>query len=128
MVSGNRVTLLHDGEQAFPAMLAAIAEARREILLEMYWFASDEVGRKFAAALIARAAAGVRVRVIYDAVGSLQSENRILCPIPWAFDYGYGQLLVCLRPLGESYLPDILVHSFCNHLVEMTWPCSSNHS
>jgi cardiolipin synthase len=77
MVSGNRVTLLHDGEQAFPAMLAAIAEARREILLEMYWFASDEVGRKFAAALIARAAAGVRVRVIYDAVGSLQSENRM---------------------------------------------------
>ncbi len=75
MVSGNRVTLLHDGEQAFPAMLEAIAEAKREILLEMYWFASDEVGRQFADALIARAEAGVLVRVIYDAVGSLQSDN-----------------------------------------------------
>ena len=76
-ISGNRVTLLHDGEQAFPAMLAAIAEARREILLEMYWFASDRVGRLFADALIERAKAGVRVRVIYDAVGSVQSENRL---------------------------------------------------
>ncbi len=77
MVSGNRVTLLHDGEQAFPAMLEAIAEAKREILLEMYWFASDEVGWQFADTLIARAEAGVRVRVIYDAVGSLQSDNRM---------------------------------------------------
>ncbi|MGB5525006.1 MAG: hypothetical protein WBM96_20715, partial [Polyangiales bacterium] len=58
MVSGNRVTLLHDGEQAFPAMLEAIAEAKREIFLEMYWFASDEVGRQFADALIARAEDG----------------------------------------------------------------------
>ena len=77
LVSGNRVTLLHDGEQAFPAMLGAIAEAKREILLEMYWFASDEVGRQFADALIARAEAGVQVRVIYDAVGSIQSEGRM---------------------------------------------------
>ena len=75
MVSGNRVTLLHDGEQAFPAMLEAIAEAKREILLEMYWFASDEVGRQFADALISKAEAGVFVRVIYDAVGSIQSDN-----------------------------------------------------
>ena len=75
MVSGNRVTLLHDGAQAFPAMLEAISEAKREILLEMYWFASDEVGWQFADALIGRAEGGVHVRVIYDAVGSLQSDN-----------------------------------------------------
>ncbi len=77
MVSGNRVTLLHDGEQAFPAMLEAIAEAKREIVLEMYWFASDELGWQFADTLIAKAEAGVRVRVIYDAVGSIQSDNRM---------------------------------------------------
>ena len=77
MVSGNRVTLLHDGEQAFPAMLAAIAEARHEILLEMYWFASDTVGQQFADALVSRAATGVKVRVIYDAVGSIQSDGRM---------------------------------------------------
>ena len=77
LVSGNRVTLLHDGKQAFPAMLEAIAEAKREILLEMYWFASDTVGQQFADALVARAATGVKVRVIYDAVGSIQSDGRM---------------------------------------------------
>ena len=77
LVSGNRVTLLHDGKQAFPAMLEAIAEAKREILLEMYWFASDTVGQQFADALVARAATGVKVRVIYDAIGSIQSDGRM---------------------------------------------------
>lgn len=77
MVSLNRVTLLHDGEQAFPAMLAAIADAQREVLLEMYWFASDTVGRQFADALAAKAESGVHVRVIYDAVGSIKSDRRM---------------------------------------------------
>ena len=77
LVSGNRVTLLHDGEQTFPAMLEAIAGAKHEILLEMYWFASDGVGRQFADALIERAEAGVKVRVIYDAVGSIQTDSRM---------------------------------------------------
>jgi len=77
LVSGNRVTLLHDGEQAFPAMLEAVSQAKREILLEMYWFASDQVGRQFADALSAKAEAGVGVRVIYDAVGSIQSDNHM---------------------------------------------------
>jgi cardiolipin synthase len=77
LVSGNRVTLLHDGEQTFPAMLEAIQAAKREILLEMYWFASDAVGRQFADALAAKAEGGVKVRVIYDAVGSVQSDRRM---------------------------------------------------
>ena len=70
-VAGNAVTLLKDGAQAFPSMLAAIAEARVEVLLEMYWFQSDLLGERFAAALAERARAGVRVCVIYDSVGSL---------------------------------------------------------
>lgn len=77
LVSGNRVTLLHDGENAFPSMLTAIQSATREILLEMYWFGSDRIGRRFADALSERAEAGVTVRVIYDAVGSIQSDRRM---------------------------------------------------
>lgn len=69
-VAGNRVTLLHDGVQCFPAMLEAIARAEREILLEMYWFGSDGTGWRFAEALSSRARDGLRVRVLYDAVGS----------------------------------------------------------
>ncbi len=74
-VEGNRVTLLRDGETAFPAMLAAIASARRQILLEMYWFDSDRIGSRFATALCDAAARGVEVCVIYDAVGSMDASD-----------------------------------------------------
>lgn len=70
-VGGDAVRLLRDGAHAFPAMLAAIAGAQREILLEMYWIGTDAVGRRFRDALAARARDHVDVRVIYDAVGSL---------------------------------------------------------
>ncbi|MBV9949638.1 MAG: cardiolipin synthase ClsB [Myxococcales bacterium] len=70
-VGRNRLRLLRDGEQAFPAMLEAIERAEREILLEMYWVGNDAVGERFRDALAARARAGVRVSVVYDAVGSM---------------------------------------------------------
>jgi cardiolipin synthase len=75
VVSGNRVDLLHDGAMCFPAMLSAIEEAEHEILMEMYWFSSDRTGRRFADALSAKAREGVRVRVIYDAVGSWEADE-----------------------------------------------------
>lgn len=74
-VDGNEVLFLHDGAQCFPAMLAAIDGAQSEVLLEMYWFGSDTVGCRFADALSARAQAGVRVRVIYDAIGSFEADD-----------------------------------------------------
>lgn len=74
-VSGNAVSILHDGEECFPAMLEAIAGAEGEILLEMYWFHSDEIGMRFANALMDAAQRGVGVRVIYDAVGSWEAEE-----------------------------------------------------
>ena len=52
-------------------MLQAIAQAEREILLEMYWIGVDAVGERFRDALAGRARAGVKVCVIYDAIGSL---------------------------------------------------------
>jgi cardiolipin synthase len=70
-VGGDSVRLLRDGAQAFPAMLQAIARAEREILLEMYWIGVDAVGERFRDALAERARAGIRVRVIHDAVGSI---------------------------------------------------------
>jgi cardiolipin synthase len=70
-VGGDEVRLLRDGIEALPAMLAAIATAKREILLEMYWVGPDAVGTKFREALVEKALEGVTVRVIYDAIGSL---------------------------------------------------------
>lgn len=77
LVGGHRIRFLRDGTLAFPAMLEAIAQARDEVLLEMYWFGADRVGERFRDALAERAAAGVRVVVVFDAVGSWET--------PWSF-------------------------------------------
>jgi cardiolipin synthase len=73
-VGDDVVRLLRDGAEAYPAMLAAIAAAKREICFEMYWLGSDAVGRQFCDALAARAREGVVVRVIYDAFGSTPAD------------------------------------------------------
>jgi cardiolipin synthase A/B len=70
-VGGDDVRLLRDGAAAFPAMLEAIAGAKSEILLEMYWIGADQVGERFRDALAARAKDGIVVRVVYDSLGSL---------------------------------------------------------
>ena len=70
-VASNSVRLLINGREAFPEMLGAINAAKHSVLLEMYWFDSDRVGRTFAAALAEAAQRGVKVAVIYDAIGSL---------------------------------------------------------
>jgi cardiolipin synthase A/B len=76
-VPGNAVRFLHDGRQAFPAMLEAIAQARRQVLLEMYWFDSDAVGQSFAEALTAARKRGVEVAVIYDSIGSIGADRTL---------------------------------------------------
>jgi cardiolipin synthase A/B len=67
---GCDVTVLRDGAETYPAMLAALASAKRSICLETYILAADTTGDRFKAVLIERARAGVAVRMIYDAVGS----------------------------------------------------------
>ena len=67
---GNRVRLLLDAKENFPAWLEAIRAAERAIFFEMYIFADDAIGREFAEALAAKARAGVRVCVVYDWLGS----------------------------------------------------------
>lgn len=70
MTSGNRVELLENGDAVFPAMLAAISSARKTVNFEAYIFWSGDVGTRFRDALAERAAHGVAVRVLLDAVGS----------------------------------------------------------
>lgn len=67
---GNKVTLLEDGKATYAAMLAAIHAARHHVHVESYIFEADEVGERFAKALAERQRAGVKVRVMYDSVGS----------------------------------------------------------
>lgn len=69
---GHAVEVLLSGEQAYPAMLLAISRATREVLVETYTWEADDFGRRFAAALIERARAGVRVRAVVDGIGSFR--------------------------------------------------------
>ena len=67
---GNRLTILQDGDQAYPKMLAAIGNAKSCIALASYIFRDDEAGNGFVDALIAARARGVDVRVLLDSVGT----------------------------------------------------------
>ncbi|MEO6776273.1 MAG: phosphatidylserine/phosphatidylglycerophosphate/cardiolipin synthase family protein [Kofleriaceae bacterium] len=64
------IMVLRDGRETFPAMLAAVAAAHTSISLEVYILAADQTGERFKQALLERARAGVRVRLLFDAVGS----------------------------------------------------------
>jgi cardiolipin synthase len=67
--SGNRLTLLGRGSDAFDAMIDLIDSARFTVDFEQYIFRNDEVGRRFAKAFVDAARRGVRVRLLIDWVG-----------------------------------------------------------
>jgi cardiolipin synthase A/B len=71
MTTGNAVVLLQDGPATYRAMFAAIEAARDHINMETYILEDDEVGQRFAAALIAKQQQGVQVNIIRDSVGTL---------------------------------------------------------
>lgn len=76
LIAGNRVRLLKDAEQNYPAWLDAIANAKKHIHFESYIIHEDKTGEEFADALIAKAQQGVRVRLIYDWMGGFGKTSR----------------------------------------------------
>jgi cardiolipin synthase len=102
VIAGNRVTDLENGDRIFPAMLEAIAGARKTITFETYIYWSGVVGKKFSKALSERARAGVKVHVTIDWHGGnkLMAEHleemksagvdvRVYRPLRW---YNIGRL------------------------------------
>ncbi len=65
-VGGNRVRLLRNAEENYPAWLDAIASAQHWIHFESYIIHSDRTGWQFAEALAARAREGIRISLLYD--------------------------------------------------------------
>ncbi|MDG4476725.1 phospholipase D-like domain-containing protein [Thiovibrio frasassiensis] len=78
LLDGNRIEALQNGDQAYPAMLSAIAEARISITLATYIFDDDSWGKKFRDALRTAVRRGVEVRVLIDAVGARYSFPSII--------------------------------------------------
>jgi cardiolipin synthase A/B len=74
-IPGNEIRLLIDGPDCYDAMLDIIATARRRIHFENYIFRSDKIGWRFAEALAERSKSGVKVRVLYDWLGSMTTRR-----------------------------------------------------
>jgi len=70
LISGNSVRVLRDAAENYPAWLEAIRSATRWIHFENYIIANDATGREFIDLLAAKAREGVRVRLVYDWVGT----------------------------------------------------------
>jgi cardiolipin synthase A/B len=78
LVEGNRVSLLCDAQENYPAWLDAINSAERWVHFESYILRDDISGREFAAAMTAAVKRGVKVRVLYDWLGAITAT-------PWMF-------------------------------------------
>lgn len=74
--SGNTIDVYHNGEQAYPAMLASIAGATQQVLLASFILKMDETGQTFADALSAAVERGVDVKVLVDGVGEYYSWKK----------------------------------------------------
>ncbi len=89
-IAGNAVELLNNGDAFYPRMLADIEQAQQSITIEAYIYWAGTVGLQFANALGARARAGVRVKILLDAIGSSSLGSDILkvlesagCQVAW---------------------------------------------
>jgi cardiolipin synthase A/B len=95
LIAGNQVRLLRDAKENYSAWQAAIEAAKHYIHFESYILHEDSQGKPFADLLIAKARAGVRVRVIYDWMGGLgATSNRF-----WQKMRQAGVEVRCFNPL-----------------------------
>ena len=76
LLAGNRVQALLNGDQIFGDMLKAIRGARSTITFESYIYWSGDVGAQFTQALAERAQAGIKVHVLFDALGSGKIDEK----------------------------------------------------
>ena len=92
-VPGNRLDLLRNGEQFFPALVEAVDAARREVFFETYIFADDETGSLVADTLARAAARGVAVHIIVDGFGARDFAPRFRAMLEQA-----GAQVLVFRP------------------------------
>jgi len=78
LIPGNKIQPLVNGDEAFPAMLAAIESAQKSVSLVTYIFDNDACGKSFADALGRAVKRGVAVRVLVDAAGTRYSWPSIM--------------------------------------------------
>lgn len=76
--TGNRIDVLRNGDMIFPAMLEAIRAAERTVDMLTYVYWTGGIAEELAEALCERARAGVRVRVLLDAIGAARINRELI--------------------------------------------------
>jgi len=76
MSTNNKITLLNNGEEKFPMLIRKIQAARKHVHMEYYIIEEDEIGKEIIELLCEKARAGVKVRLIADALGSNHISDR----------------------------------------------------
>lgn len=97
---GNKVQVFVSGREMLDAFLLDIERAQAYINMQFYIFQDDEVGYRVKDALIAAAARGVAVRVIYDHVGSFKTKNRFFKDLIAAGVQAYPFFRVAFPSIG----------------------------
>jgi cardiolipin synthase len=95
IVGGNRLKLLLNGEQIYPAILGAIRQARSTITYAQYSYEDGPIARELAQALAERCRAGVRAHVLLDSVGTLAMPREYIEVMSKD-----GCQVVSFRPIG----------------------------
>ncbi len=93
---GNTLDVLRNGDEIFPAMLDAIAQAQRSIEFVTFVYWTGPIARQFANSLTERARAGVRVRVLLDGFGSRPMDPALVEQLKEA-----GAEVEVFRPLAR---------------------------
>jgi cardiolipin synthase A/B len=94
-IPGNRIKLLKDAEENYPAWIRAIQSAEKWIHFETFIIHEDDMGRKFADLLAAKAEQGVKVRLVYDWAGALGNASHRF----WRRMIDRGIDVRCFNPL-----------------------------
>ena len=96
VVGGNRIEVLLNGDQIFPAKLAVIRSAQTSITYAEYFYADGGPAREIAEALAERCRAGVAAHVLLDGVGTLSMPDEYVKLLK-----GAGCHVATFRPLGR---------------------------
>jgi cardiolipin synthase len=145
LLAGNAVELLANGDEAYPAMVAAIEGATRSVALATYIFDRGQVADQFIAALARAVKRGVTVRVLIDGVGARYSHPPIaralrahgipvalFLPttyIPWRHSYfnmrNHRKLLVIDGVIG--FCGGMNIRDACVLALKKTYPVADLH-
>jgi len=104
----NEAAFYFDGNTFYDAMIEAIEAAKHHVHMEFFIIQPDEAGKRFRDALVAKARAGVEVRLLYDAIGSRKLRNRFLKPLREAG--GYCTAFLPISPLRRRFQINLRNH------------------